>query len=130
MKFATLDDVNVLFRPLAESEKEKAEKLLSIVSDRLRVEAERVGKNIDEMYVGDSTYANVVRSVVVDVVGRALMTPTNEAPVSQFSQSAMGYSVSGTYLVPGGGIFIKKSELATLGLRRQRYGMVDMYGSD
>ena len=73
---------------------------------------------------------SVVKSVTVDVVARALMTPTNEAPMSQMSQSALGYSVSGTFLVPGGGLFVKKSELERLGLRRQRVGMVELYGFD
>jgi hypothetical protein len=67
---------------------------------------------------------------VVDVVARALMTSTNTEPMTQVSQSALGYSVSGTYLVPGGGLFIKKSELARLGLRRQQYGGIDFYGDD
>ena len=30
---------------------------------------------------------------------------------------------------PGGGLFIKKSELARLGLRRQRMGVIELYGS-
>jgi hypothetical protein len=57
------------------------------------------------------------------------MTSTNSEPLSQFSQSGMGYSVSGTYLVPGGGLYIKKSELASLGLKRQRMGVLDIYGT-
>ena len=68
-----------------------------------------------------------VKSVTVDVVARTLMTSTNSEPMSQMSQSALGYSVSGTYLVPGGGLFIKKSELARLGLRRQRMGVIELY---
>ena len=64
-----------------------------------------------------------------DVVARCLMTSTNQEPMTQFSQSAMGYTVSGTYLVAGGGLFIKKSELASLGLKRQRMGVLDIYGT-
>jgi hypothetical protein len=56
------------------------------------------------------------------------MTSTNQEPTSQFAQAALGYSVSGTYLVPGGGLFIKKSELARLGLKRQQIGVIDFYG--
>ena len=33
-------------------------------------------------------------------------------------------------ILPGGGLFIKKSELARLGLRRQRMGVIEPYGSD
>ena len=32
-------------------------------------------------------------------------------------------------LISGGGLFIKKSELARLGLRRQRMGVIELYGS-
>lgn len=66
----------------------------------------------------------------MDVLARTLMTSTDSEPMTQMSQSAMGYSVSGTFLVPGGGLFIKKSELARLGLKRQKYGVIDLYGDD
>ena len=75
------------------------------------------------------TLGNVARSVTVDVVARAIMTPSNEAPMTQFSQSGLGYTQSGTYLVPGGGLFIKRSELARLGLRRQKIGVIEPYGT-
>ena len=53
---------------------------------------------------------NVFVSVVVDVVARTLMTSTDSEPMTQYSQSALGYSVSGSFLNAGGGLFIKKSE--------------------
>jgi hypothetical protein len=128
--FATLEDINNLFRSLNVSESKKAESLLPIVSDSIRQEAKKVGKDIDEMLEAGEILRSVVKSVTVDVFARALMTPTDSEPMSQMSQSALGYSVSGTFLVPGGGLFIKKSELARLGLRRQRYGVMDFYGND
>lgn len=128
--FATVDDITLLFRELKPNETEKAKALLPIVSDSIRQEAIKVGKDIDEMIKEGQILSNVVKSVTVDVVARALMTSTDSEPMSQMSQSALGYSVSGTYLVPGGGLFIKKSELARLGLRRQKYGVIDFYGND
>ncbi len=128
--FATIQDVIDLWREATPQEKERAEKLLPIVSDSLRTEAQKVGKDLDKMIVENPYLANVAKSVTVDVVARTLMTSTDSEPMSQISQSALGYSVSGTYLVPGGGLFIKKSELARLGLRRQRYGAIDIYGND
>lgn len=125
--FATIDDMINMFRTLTEDEKKKAESLLPIVSDSIRQEAMKVGKNIDKMITQGILLENVVKSVTVDVVARALMTSTNSEPMSQMSQAALGFSVSGTYLVPGGGLFIKKSELSRLGLRRQRYGVIDFY---
>ena len=125
--FATIEDISVLWRPLTQSEKERAEALLPIVSDSLRMEAIKVGKNLDQMIEENPVLVNVAKSVTVDVVARTLMTSTNQEPVTQYSQSALGYSVSGTYLIPGGGLFIKKSELSRLGLRRQRIGVIDLY---
>lgn len=126
--FATLDDVTTLFRPLQPSEIVKSTKLLKVVSDSLRVAAAQVGKDLDCMIQASPALATVATSVTVDVVGRALNTSTDGEPMTQVTQSAGGYSASGTYLVPGGGVFIKKSELARLGLRRQQIGVIDFYG--
>ena len=128
--FATPEDVINLWRNLTPDECVRADKLLVVVSDSLRYEAKKVGKNLDDMISKDSELKNVAKSVTVDVVARTLMTSTDQEPLSQESQSALGYSWSGTYLVPGGGLFIKKSELARLGLRRQRFGVIDFYGED
>lgn len=128
--FATMDDLEKLWRDLKPDEIDRAKKLLKIVSDSLRYEAEKVGKNLDQMIEDNEYLKSVATSVTVDVVARTLMTSTDSEPMTQRSESALGYSVSGTYLVPGGGLFIKKSELARLGLRRQRYGVIDFYGTD
>lgn len=127
MAYVTLTDIETLFRPLSDTEKTKATALISIVSDSLQMEASKVGKDLDTMLEKGTLREGVLRSVIVDVIGRTLMTSTNQEPVTQFSQSALGYSQSGTFLVPGGGLFIKKSELARLGLRRQKYGVIDLY---
>lgn len=127
--FVTLKDISLLFRDLSSLEERKASALLEVVSDSLRQEAKKVGKNLDEMIKNGEVYENVVKSVAVDIIARNLMTSTDSEPMEQFSQSALGYTASGTYLVPGGGLFIKKSELSRLGLRRQRIGVLDIWGS-
>lgn len=129
--FATINDLQELWRPFKNiDEANRAESLLEVVSDSLREEAKRVGKDLDKMVEESPSFATVVKSVTVDVVARTLMTSTDQEPMTQVSQSALGYSVQGTFLVPGGGLFIKRSELARLGLRRQRYGVIDFYGND
>lgn len=125
--YATIDDVTALFRPLKPDEIEKAKVLLPVVSDNLRVEAKNVGKNLDVMVKDNISYANVVKSVTVDVVARTLMTSTDSEPMTQTSETALGYTFQGTYLVPGGGLFIKKTELARLGLRKQKVGVIELY---
>lgn len=126
--FATVDDLTTLWRTMNPDELQRAEALLKIVSASLRNEAKKVGKDLDAMVKVDPDLAEVAKSVSVDVVARTLMTSTDQEPLTQFSQAAGGYSVSGSFLVPGGGLFIKKTELARLGLRRQRFGGVDIYG--
>ena len=120
--FATVDDMTILWRAMTPQEQERAGALLGIVSDSLRVEAQKVGKNLDAMVASNPALRSVAKSVTVDVTARVLMTSTDDEPMTQATQSAMGYSFQGTYLIPGGGLFIKKSELARLGLRRQRIG--------
>ena len=128
--FASVDDITSLWRPMTAEEQTRAAALAEIVSASLRVEADKVGKDLDKMIAASKHLAEVAKSVTVDVVARTLMTSTDQEPLSQFSQTAGPYTASGTYLVPGGGLFIKRSELARLGLRRQKMGAMDIYGID
>ena len=128
--FATVDELQKLWRNLKLDEQERAKALLKTVSDSLRVEARRVGKDLDKLIEANSAYASVVKSVTVDVVARTLMTSTDQEPMTQMTESALGYSFSGSYLVPGGGLFIKDTELKRLGLKRQRFGVMEIYDTD
>lgn len=124
---ASTQDIERLWRPLSADEKARAAELIPIVESMLSFEATKVKKSFENMTY-NAIYRNVAISVIVDVVARTLMTSTNQEPMTQMTQSAGGYSVSGTFLVPGGGIHIKKSELARLGLvRTQKVGVIDFY---
>ena len=105
--FATIEDLELLWRPLKPSEEERADSLLEVVSASLRSEATKRGKDLDKMIADNESLAIVAKSVTVDVVARTLMTSTDQEPMAQMSESALGYSVSGTFLVPGGGLFIR-----------------------
>lgn len=72
-------------------ERDRAVALLVIVSDSLREEAIKYGKDIDLMANSSATYASVVKSVIVDVIARSLMTSTDAEPMTQISESALGY---------------------------------------
>lgn len=128
--FATVEDLETLWRSLKFDERKRAEALLTIVSDSLREEAKKVSKDLDKMVAENPSYSSVVKSVTVDVVARTLMTSTDQEPMTQMAESAMGYSFSGSYLVPGGGLFIKDSELKRLGFKKQRYGVIELYGTN
>lgn len=126
--FATVEDMTSLWRTMSIAETERAEALLPVVSDMLRNEAKKSGKDLDAMIGDDTVLANVARSITVDIVARALNTSTDAEPMTQMTESALGYSFTGTFLSPGGGLFIKRDELAKLGLRRQRIGVIDQWG--
>lgn len=125
--YATVADVIALKRDLTVAESARAAQLIPLVSASLRYEADKRGRDLDEMIDLNTDLAEVAKSVVVDVVMRELMTSTDQEPMTQYTQSALGYSVSGSFLSPGGGIFIKSSELDRLGIRRQRIGVIEPY---
>lgn len=128
--FATLEDVAALTgKVYSESEQARLTALLADISNVLRFEAEKVGKDIDEMIVKSEAYASVVKIVTVDVAVRVLRQNLDTEPMTQESQAALGYSWSGTYAIPGGGISgaIMRNDLKRLGLRRQRYGSIDLW---
>lgn len=130
--FATLAEVMAVSgKTYTTAEQERITTLLSLVSDALRVEADKVGKDMDVL-VEDTAYASVAKLVTADIVIRAMRQSVDGEPMSQESQSALGYSWSGTYAVPGGGISgcIMRNDLKRLGLRRQRYGTIEFYGGD
>jgi hypothetical protein len=129
--FANIQDIIDLWRHMTPEETGRATALLPVVSDRLRLEAENVGKDLDLMVAESTIYANVVKTVTVDITSRAIKADLDQLPVTQMSEAAMGYSVQQTFQVPNdSSIFVKKSELSALKLRKQRYGVIDFYGQD
>lgn len=124
--YATVTDIETLWRSLTASEQTRAAALLPLVSDELRVLAQNVGKDLDEMFANDEAYASVLKIVTVDVVCRVLRQNTEGDAMTQESQSALGYSWSGTYAVAGGGIAnaILKNDLKKLGLLKQQIGVI------
>jgi len=129
--FATIEDMANLWRALTETELTRAPHLLEVASDTLRQMAQNRGMNLDSMVYNREIYESVLKDVVVAAVGRVLRASTTGEPVSQVTQSALGYSISGTYLNPQGGMFFYDNELARLGLnRKQRLGRIEMYVTD
>ena len=127
--FATVNDVIAISGiNYTSAEQERIATLLPLICSSLRLEAIKVGKDLDEM-AEDATYASVLKLVTCDIVIRAMRQTQTGDPMSQESQSANGYSWSGTYAIPGGGIAgaIMNNDLKRLGLRRQKYGVIDFY---
>ena len=133
INYCTVQDVIDLWRPLTTAESGQAAAWIPIVSDCLRVEAKKAGKDLDAMLADRIELRNVARSVAVRAVASAISSAgsasgSDISQLAQFSQSALGYTYSGTVANPGGGIWFKKSELKQLGILKQRYGVLEFYG--
>ncbi len=129
--FASTEDIITMWRALTETEAERADALLEVSSDTLRQIAEDRGYDLDQMITDGTVRITVVKDVVIAAVTRVLRASTTSEPMTQFSQAALGYSVSGTYLNPQGGIFFFDNELRRLGLRKkQRLGRIELYDAD
>ena len=126
--YTTIDDVISRWRPLTPEEITRTEALIPDIEDGLRQYAQNRGRDLDMMISTGQILLNVFKSVVVAVVGRTLMQATTGEAFTQMTQSAGGYSISGSPLNAGGGIYIKRSEYALLGLRGQRFSTIDLYG--
>jgi len=132
--FATLDNVLELTgKAYTATEQERISALLPLVSDALRYEAFKVGKDLDDMIAADASgaFQSVVTMTTVDIVCRVMRQTLEGDPMSQESQSGLGYTWSGTYAIPGGGVSgaIMKNDLKRLGLRRQRMGVIPLWES-
>ena len=128
--FATLADVLAISGATYTAEQqERITTLLPLISDLIRSEGEAVGKNIDEAIVTDTAYSSVVKMVTVDVVTRIMRQSTTGEPMSQESESALGYTWSGTYAIPGGGaaMSLMNNEKKILGLMTQKWGAMDIW---
>lgn len=123
---ATVNDVTTLKRSLTAEEQERASALIHVVSNHIREEADREGKDIDAMIEAGNPSAETVASVVVDIVVRELNAPTTGEAATQVSESALGYSLNYSPLSPGGGIFIKRTDWRRLGLHRQKVRSLEL----
>lgn len=128
--YATLQDVkDISGATYTEAEQTRINTLLPLVSDLIKNEGAKVGKDVDALIAADTAYSSVVKLVTVDVVTRVLRQSTTGEPMQQESQSALGYSWSGTYAVPGGGVTMSlmENEKRTLGFKAQRYGSITLW---
>lgn len=125
--YATTSDVVTLFRSLTDDETTKCEALLPLLSDQIRVIAAQCGQDFDERIEEETGLDSVTKAVIVGAVSRILRQSTTAEPMVQESQGGLGYTWSGTYAVPGGGIVnaFLKTELRALGLRVQRMRSVE-----
>lgn len=125
----TVNDLISRWRPLSQDEIEQATIFLGDCENALHVYAYDRGKDLDQMIEDYPPRADLYTAVVCDIVRREMQASSETGPaMSQYSQSVNGYNIQGTFLSPGGGLFIKNSELKLLGLMNQRARAVEIYG--
>ena len=107
----------------------RVEAMLPLVSDLIRAEGRKYGVDVDAKIESDSAYESVVKMITCDVVSRAMRQSKTGDPLSQESQSALGYSWSGTYAIPSGGVAMSlmNNERKMLGFKRQKYGVMEIW---
>ena len=128
--YATVDDITKFGRKLTTEEQDKAAELLPVASSKLRLAAKKRGRDLDMMIFDDPDVGQAAREITVKAVIRAIdSSADSNPPAVQASQAALGYSVSMTYLNSGQALYFLKNELKELGIMRQRYGALEVYGS-
>lgn len=130
-EYATIEDVIRLGRKLTAEEQEKAAALLPVACAKLSTACKKYGKDLkdlDIMIADEPDVELVAKDIIVRATLRAVDTIADSSPAtSQASQSAMGYSVSMTYLNAGQQLYFLRNELKELGVMRQRYGAMEVY---
>ena len=128
--FATLAELEALTGVrYTDDDLTRAEALLPLVSDLIRVEGQKCGVDVDVRIESDLAYESVVKMITCDVVSRAMRQSKTGDPLSQESQSGLGYSWSGTYAIPTGGVAMSlmNNERKMLGFKRQKYGVMELW---
>lgn len=129
--YAKVSDITALGISLTAAQSDAAEILLGTASSKLRLIANKYGINLDAAVSEDDDYNAAVKSIVVQSVTRALNSISDASPaLTQGSETNGSYSVSMTYLNAGQSLYFLRNELKELGLKRQVYGALELYGTE
>lgn len=115
--FATTAELKKRWRALSDIERGRAETLLLDASVIVSTMCAQSGVAIVPT---DELQSHTIKAIVCEMVKRAMLSPVDQAPMSQFSQTAGAYTESGTYVNPTGDLYLTKSEQKRLGLGKQR----------
>lgn len=118
--YVTVEEIGKIWRTLSTAEAERAETLIPLASSELTMKVKKLGYDLATLAENDKDIANVAKQIVCDAVARALNTPEGPNSISQFSQSAGGYSVSGTFMNAGDGLWIPDNALKKFGFTSSR----------
>lgn len=126
--FATVAQYEGIYGAVPSADQEKITLLLTIASDKIRQAGLNVGKDVDGLVTDGKILSTVLQEVTCRIVKEFVsrIDDLSTMGMSQVTQSALGYSFTGTYSVPGGGLSVMKKDLSILGLRRQTMGVINL----
>lgn len=126
--YAQINDVIKYRGPQTAQTLELLDAHLEGCSARLRLFATSRGVDLDDLYDNNEDIAIVVTERVVDSVMTKLTSNAgNEPLMSQFSQAAGGYSISGTLVNIGGDYYFPKRFLKDIGILKQNVGIIEVF---
>lgn len=114
--YLTAKEMAEIWRPLSREEASRFNVIMPNLEDTLRQEAMNHGWDLDKRIEEGTTTRGALRLVCVDVMARYLTQPT-ESPTATQIEGLLGegsFSMSAST-----GLFIKRDELARLGLKQQ-----------
>ncbi len=127
--YASVEDYEKVYNTALNNEQQKRLlMLIELASSLLREEANKRNMNLSAVISSSDDKANVAKMVVLACVHRVMSKDNDQdMPLEQFSQSALGYTFSGTYVNPGDDLYYLRNELKRMGIIKQRYGAMEIY---
>ncbi|MGV8972908.1 MAG: Gp19/Gp15/Gp42 family protein [Rhodoglobus sp.] len=119
--FAAVSDLTARWRPLSTDEQTRATTLLLDASQMILDEDTR--GILSALTVATATHMRIA----CKMVERAMGTPTDAPPVTQFSQTMGPFTNAGTLAGASGDLYLTKAERRQLGFTRQRASNVAMW---
>ena len=112
--FATVQDLTNFWK--APDNSTRAEYLLKLASNRLRLIAENNDIDLDAKAAASPAYKDTLQWVVMEAVKRALQSAVDAMPMESYQQTAGPYSENIKYTNPTGDLFYRRVELQAIGL--------------
>lgn len=127
--YASVEDYEKVYNTALNNDQHKRLlMLIELASSLLREEANKRNMNLNAVISSSDDKANVAKMVVLACVHRVMSKDDDQdMPLEQFSQSALGYTFSGTYVNPGDDLYYLRNELKRMGIIKQRYGAMEIY---
>ena len=127
--YASVEDYEKVYNTALNNDQHKRLlMLIELASSLLREEANKRNMTLSAVISSSDDKANVAKMVVLACVHRVMSKDDDQdMPLEQFSQSALGYTFSGTYVNPGDDLYYLRNELKRMGIIKQRYGAMEIY---